>query len=121
MDNEMAKFCDDLLQSVREMNAGIWSRKTEYIQQPDGLIRCRVTLADGTIEKDEVLSAIVSTRMKAKLTQSQFAKLLGVSVRTLQEWEQGRKQPSGAAKTLLRIAERQPEVLRALADDLMAA
>jgi putative transcriptional regulator len=80
-----------------------------------------VTLADGTVEKDEVFSVFASTRMKAGLTQRQFAKLLGVSVRTLQEWEQGRKQPSGAAKTLLRIAQLQPEVLKALADELMAA
>jgi putative transcriptional regulator len=39
----------------------------------------------------------------------------GVSVRTLQEWEQGRRQPSGAAKTLFKVAERHPEVLRELA------
>ncbi|MGH8607428.1 MAG: helix-turn-helix domain-containing protein, partial [Gammaproteobacteria bacterium] len=43
------------------------------------------------------------------------AALLGVSVRTLQDWEQGRRKPSGAAKTLLKIAERHPEVLQELA------
>jgi putative transcriptional regulator len=53
--------------------------------------------------------------MTAKLSQSQFAKLLGVSVRTLQEWEQGRKQPSGAAKTLLKVAEKYPDILQELA------
>ena len=112
---------EKLLQSIREMKAGIFARKTEYLPLEDGRLRRLETLADGTVEKDEVFSVFASTRMKAGLTQRQFAKLLGVSVRTLQEWEQGRKQPSGAAKTLLRIAQLQPEVLKALADELMAA
>lgn len=55
---------------------------------------------------------VVSARMKSGLPQSAFAKLLGVSVRTLQDWEQGRREPSGAAKTLIAIAERRPEVFR---------
>lgn len=59
-----------------------------------------------------VLSPVISARKKSGLSQTEFAKLLGVSVRTLQEWEQGRRQPSGAAKTLIGIAERRPEVLR---------
>lgn len=54
---------------------------------------------------------VVSARMKSGLSQAAFAKLLGVSVRTLQDWEQGRRQPSGAAKTLIAIAERRPKVL----------
>jgi putative transcriptional regulator len=49
------------------------------------------------------------------LSQSQFAKLLGVSVRTLQEWEQGRKKPTGAAQTLLRVAVQTPQALLSLA------
>ncbi len=62
-----------------------------------------------------VMSPVISTRKKSGLSQTEFAKLLGVSVRTLQEWEQGRRQPSGAAKTLIAIAERRPEVLREVA------
>jgi putative transcriptional regulator len=62
-----------------------------------------------------VLSPVISARKKSGLSQSEFAVLLGVSVRTLQEWEQGRRQPSGAAKTLIAIAERRPEVLREVA------
>jgi putative transcriptional regulator len=46
------------------------------------------------------------------LSQQKFADALGVSTRTLQEWEQGRRKPSGAARTLLMIAVRHPEVLR---------
>jgi putative transcriptional regulator len=59
---------------------------------------------------------LVEVRNRIGLSQAQFARLLGVSVRTLQEREQGRRQPSGAAKTLLRVAERHPEVLRELAE-----
>jgi len=50
-------------------------------------------------------------REKTGLSQSRFAALLGVSVRTLQDWEQGRRAPSGAARTLLVIADRNPRAL----------
>ena len=55
--------------------------------------------------------AISSIREKTGLSRSRFAELLGVSVRTLQEWEQGRRKPSGAARTLLLIAEKNPRAL----------
>ena len=58
------------------------------------------------------VSAITEARTRTGLSQQQFAKVLGVSTRTLQEWEQGRRQPSGAARSLLAIAARRPEVLR---------
>lgn len=55
--------------------------------------------------------AVAEIRETTGLSQSKFAELLGVSVRTLQEWEQGRRAPSGAAQTLLRIAARNPQAL----------
>ena len=58
---------------------------------------------------------ITRARLKAGLTQAQFAALLGVSKRTLEQWEQGRREPSRAAKTLIRVAELHPEVLRKIA------
>lgn len=61
----------------------------------------------------ELLESV--TQMKSGLSQSDFAKLLGVSVRTLQDWEQGRRQSSGAAKTLIAIAERRPDILKEIA------
>lgn len=54
---------------------------------------------------------VAETRRKVGLSQSHFAALLGVSVRTLQDWEQGRRMPSGAARTLLRIAHKDPKAL----------
>ncbi len=63
----------------------------------------------------EPRSLIVRARLKTGLTQAQFAALLGVSKRTLEQWEQGRREPSGAAKTLIKVAELHPEVLRKIA------
>jgi putative transcriptional regulator len=74
----------ELLQSVREMKAG----RTKVVTSP-----------------------VIEARKKTGLSQSQFAALLGVSVRTLQGWEQGRKQPSGAACTLLAIASSNPKAI----------
>jgi putative transcriptional regulator len=59
-----------------------------------------------------VESPVARVRIMARLSQARFAALLGVSPRTLQDWEQGRRKPTGAAKTLLRVAERYPDVLR---------
>ena len=60
-------------------------------------------------------SPIARARLRTGLTQAQFAALLGVSRRTLEQWEQGRREPSGAAKTLIRVAELHPEILREIA------
>jgi putative transcriptional regulator len=58
---------------------------------------------------------VAAIRESTGLSQSRFAQLLGVSVRTLQEWEQGRRSPSGAARTLLMIAAKSPRALRDVA------
>jgi putative transcriptional regulator len=54
---------------------------------------------------------IAGIREKTGLSQTRFAALLGVSVRTLQDWEQGRRAPSGAARTLLMVADKNPKAL----------
>lgn len=88
----------ELLESVHQMKIGKVGRVS-------------VVTRDGRVMDSPVAKA----RIISRLSQTQFAALLGVSVRTLQEWEQGRRSPSGAAKTLLRVAETHPEVLRELA------
>ena len=85
---ETRDLAEELLQSVREMQAG----KVHVVTSP-----------------------VIEARNKTGLSQSQFAALLGVSVRTLQGWEQGRKQPSGAARTLLAIASTNPKAVLAVA------
>ncbi|GAB4273780.1 MAG: helix-turn-helix domain-containing protein [Methylomicrobium sp.] len=105
----------ELLEAMTDMRAGAFARKTEFIPQPDGGLRRVVTSADGTIERDELLNATASVRLRSGLSQARFAELMGISVRTLQDWEQGRRAPSGAAKTLLQVAERHPEALREIA------
>ena len=54
---------------------------------------------------------IPATRTRLRLSQNKFAELLGISVKTLHNWEQGRRKPTGAARVLLRVAARHPEVV----------
>jgi putative transcriptional regulator len=58
---------------------------------------------------------LARARFNGRLTPAHFAAMLGVSPRTLEQWEQGRRTPSGAAKTLIRVAVLHPEVLREIA------
>ncbi len=68
-------------------------------------------LKRGRAGRVTTIPSIARTREAMSLSQAQFASLLGVSVRTLQEWEQGRRVPSGAARTLILIASRSPKAL----------
>jgi len=107
----------ELQSMLADAKAGTWARKTEFTKRTDGGWRRRVVRADGTVEKDEVIPAGASAqvaRAGTGLSQAQFARLIGVSLRTLQEWEQGRKRPSGPASALLRIVASNPEVVGAL-------
>ena len=68
-------------------------------------------LKRGDVSRVVNVPDVSSIREKTGLSQTRFAALLGVSVRTLQDWEQGRRAPSGAARTLLLVAERNPHAL----------
>lgn len=60
------------------------------------------------------VSPVCEARTAVGLSQQEFAELMGISKRTLQEWEQGRRVPTGAARTLIKVAIKHPEVLREL-------
>lgn len=68
-------------------------------------------IKEGKIGRITTIPSVATIRGKTGLSQSEFAKLIGVSVRTLQEWEQGRRVPSGPARTLLMMADRNPKAL----------
>lgn len=91
MPTDVERFRNDLLASARQMRAGKAGRATKV-----------------------KLPAAAQARASTGLSQAQFARLLGVSARTLQDWEQGRREPTGAARTLLRVATQHPKVLLGL-------
>ena len=68
-------------------------------------------LKRGEVGRVVNVPAVSAIRERTGLSQAKFAMLLGVSVRTLQEWEQGRRAPSGAARTLLMVAAKNPQAL----------
>jgi len=83
---------EELLQAIQEVKAGKYGAKYD-------------------VEANDIVKA----RLMSGLSQAQFAAALRISARTLQQWEQGRRHPSGAAETLLKIVFRHPEVLREVA------
>ena len=65
-------------------------------------------IKQGEYGRVTTIPSVASIREKTGLSQTRFAQLLGMSLRILQEWEQGRRVPSGAARTLPLIAEKKP-------------
>jgi putative transcriptional regulator len=59
---------------------------------------------------------VQAIRQRSGLSQAKFAALIGVSVRTLQSWEKGQRQPAGPARALLRIVDKKPDALAILND-----
>ncbi len=93
----------ELLESIRDVKAGRIGR----VWKAD---------ADGNVREVSAARA----RMAAAMSQTEFAALLGVSVRTLQQWEQGRREPRGAARTLIALAAEHPATLRRFAKERTA-
>ena len=97
------------------MKKNMRSNKKNSELQPshrDLMRRVRPKKSATTTKKGSIkVPAVESVRNASGLSQAEFAVLLGVSVRTLQKWEQGARDPSGAAKSLIRIAQRHPEIL----------
>jgi putative transcriptional regulator len=90
---------DHLVESVKEMKAIQAGRR-----KPSRVTRAEDVLNDETPD-------VAALRAHFKLSQAKFAALLGISVDTLQNWEQHRRQPEGPAKVLLRVAAAHPEAL----------
>ena len=90
---------DELVESVKEMKSIQAGRSKP----------ARVTKAGDLLREDA--PDVAALRARFKLSQAKFAALLGISVDTLQNWEQYRRQPEGPAKVLLRVAAAHPEVL----------
>jgi putative transcriptional regulator len=86
-----------------EAERDVWKEVLEGVKE--------IKAGGGKRTKVQPTSHVVRVRLKSGLSQAEFAAALGVSKRTLEQWEQGRREPSGAAKQLLKIAERHPEVL----------
>ena len=87
----------------RDINRDVWQETLDAVRD----LKAGKT---GRVETVEI-PAVVEARQKAGLSQARFAELLGVSVRTLQDWEQGRRKPSRAAMSLIKIAKQRPDVL----------
>ena len=108
-----------LIQQIHREIAGIESGKAaparvwEVLPDAKGRFTRRVLSARAFQRAQKVAwdKNIVATRRRLGLSQSRFARLLGISLRTLHHWEQGRRTPSGAARVLLRVAARHPEVI----------
>lgn len=109
----------ELLQSVRDLKAGRRGRKTTIETRADGSVRRRIELPSGKVARDEILTgarwALLSARSHSGLSQAEFADALGVSKRTLENWEQGRAEPTGPAKVLLNLVARYPDTVKRLA------
>jgi len=99
----MAKKLSGKALAKFEAERDVWQEVLDGVQE--------ISAGGGKRKKVEAKSRVVRVRMKSGLSQAQFAAALGVSKRTLEQWEQGRREPSGAVRQLLKIAERHPEVL----------
>lgn len=97
-----SKLTDKALEEF-EAQRDVWQEVLEGVRE--------IKNSRGRRKKSEIRSDVARVRLSTGLSQSEFASVLGVSKRTLEQWEQGRREPSGAARTLIRIAERHPEIL----------
>ena len=92
---------EELVASIKEAGSVMRGERKPY----------RVTRSEDLLATD-----VRALRAHFRLSQAKFASLLGISVDTLQNWEQGRRQPEGPAKVLLRVAAKHPEVLLSIAE-----
>ena len=90
-EKKLSPEAEDILEGIRQIKAGLFGRVSTPAQ---------------------ILA--IAARRSSNLTQVEFAELLDVSVDSIRDWEQGRRSPRGAARTLLRVAMQHPKILRQL-------
>ncbi|HET6527903.1 MAG TPA: NadS family protein [Balneolaceae bacterium] len=96
------------------MNEKMFSELLESIKQASDIRKGKQKPTRQTVIEEPDVAAI---RKKYEMTQQEFSSLLGISVATLRNWEQGRRKPQGPAKVLLKIAEKRPKaILESLAN-----
>lgn len=109
----------ELIEAVKDLQAGRWARRTIFEPQTDGTVRRRIERCDGSVEKDEVIDGprgeLLVARIRSRLSQADLASALGVSRRTLENWEQGRVMPTGPARALIKLVARYPDTVKRLA------
>ncbi|OEE54079.1 MULTISPECIES: NadS family protein [Vibrionaceae] len=94
------------------MNDDMFNELLASVEQADDIVQGKAQAARVTEFAEPEVKAI---RAKTGLSQSRFAGVMGVSKRTLENWEQGRRHPTGPARALLKIVDADPEyALRAL-------
>ena len=92
----MSTFGDDLLQSLQEALAHARGEQDDLVEH--------------RVETDALDPKVMRSRLK--LTQDQMTFLMGMSVSGYRKWQQGQQSPGGAARTLLRVMEREPEAVK---------
>jgi len=105
----------EMIRAKDQIERGEAKPATVWEVRPDGKGGfARRTISPGAFQQAQKLAwdkGVAATRQKLGLPQTRFARLLGISVRTLHHWEQGTRTPSGAARVLLRVAARHPEAV----------
>ena len=90
------------------MNDELFDELVESVREGSAILRGEKDASRSFIADEPEVAAI---RAEYGLSQAKFAALLGISVRTLQNWEQGRRHPHGPARVLLRVAARHPNAV----------
>ena len=90
------------------MNDELFAELLESVREGGAIMRGEKQPSRTFVVKEPNIKGI---REKYNLSQSQFASLLGISVKTLQNWEQGRRVPRGPARILLQVAAKHPDVV----------
>ena len=93
------------------MREDLFQDLLESVKQAGEIKRGEIEPARATLVNDSEVSDTLSIRESMTLSRSQFAHLLGVPVRTVESWEQGRRKPTGAARTLLLVAAKHPQII----------